>query len=1209
MSTYNPHLLPDIQTLDIDMLKRSELFDADWYVSCFPDVAKSGMDPAEHYLRFAVLLKRNPSPDFDGQRYLEAHPDVAKAGLNPLLHYIREGKKAGFTPTPVARTTSEMHEGASDKALNAPNRRVADGRRLLTRSHNRGHFWYDNHILQALFAQADTITPLPSQVARLLVIAHDFKLLTGCSRSLSHYLNAMSALGGCDLNSIELGPQAHAQVAMNFVDTHDFVIVNSISPFFTNEGMIDLVRQRDATRTAIYLHETEWVFEKLKQTQPERFREFAEALPELNVLCVSHMQKEWLWREYGVENSYVIHEATTLPRPAPLADPASEEDAATSPDMAPQTQAEVLAPVPPKTAAIVHLYYHDLWPEVAAKLQNLGHVGHDLYVTLCSDHPRTDLDEITREIRKTHDQAIILECPNKGMDIGPFVEVINHIAQAKKSYDLIVKVHSKKSLVASGAEAGEAWRKQLFEALLGSPEQVNNILRWFGRDSDVGMIGPKGRMLQLSSHDVREKRNANLEKMEELATRMNVSDTSLNFFAGSMFWCRFGPIAQAIQTAGLTIDDFEPGHAPDKSYGHAMERMFACIIRAARQTVHQIAPFDQVTDTQIGQKPLRILMAGTLQPRKGTTLFSHVADMAANAGLPWKFSWAGMKVSEDVYMSDHVAWLGNLDSEEMFTQLTQCDIFFLSSEDDPFPLCVLEALQARKRVVVYNQTGVSELFDGSNEAPGVVFDTFTPEAAMIALRKAAFFDTDPAAFDKINDSLSVTAFVSRLNEVIGDICQKQTEADLYPAALPEPVLPDPAQAPEAQGAIFATLASAAAWPQLRCALTNLRAMSANIGLYIDPDEGTEHDALATELATLVPQARILSSGGRDGPSFTEALSTFSNTLAEMCDWVVVLNATADVSAQISMLTSPFEVERAMLLLEEEQEGRPIMSRCKEVYQEDNFALLLNRARLRSLADDLHREASTAWTVTDFADWVDAKALHYDPETPLPLGLLKDRYLGEDIYIAASGPSAGYVDKSFFEGKIVIGVNRVFHHIPCKYLVFKEYPGRVLAREIEALNIRPVVARGESGDLEKSKRLRNHLFFTDKRTYFFNHLENGLTAVDLSVIGSDDKLVVSYSSITSAMHLAAYMGARNVILIGHDCGLIDGEATLPGYNTDLTQTPWDQQSQYEEWLGQIEAQTLVVKKMLKKVYGCNVVSINPFVNFGLEGHEYSRRAKA
>jgi len=37
---------------------------------------------------------------------------------------------------------------------------------------------------------------------------------------------------------------------------------------------------------------------------------------------------------------------------------------------------------------------------------------------------------------------------------------------------------------------------------------------------------------------------------------------------------------------------------------------------------------------------------------------------------------------------------------------------------------------------------------------------------------------------------------------------------------------------------------------------------------------------------------------------------------------------------------------------------------------------------------------------------------------------------------------------------------------------------------------------------------------------------------------------------------------------------------------------------------IEAHTLALKRRLKEVYGTNVYSLNPFINFNLEGHEYS-----
>jgi hypothetical protein len=36
-----------------------------------------------------------------------------------------------------------------------------------------------------------------------------------------------------------------------------------------------------------------------------------------------------------------------------------------------------------------------------------------------------------------------------------------------------------------------------------------------------------------------------------------------------------------------------------------------------------------------------------------------------------------------------------------------------------------------------------------------------------------------------------------------------------------------------------------------------------------------------------------------------------------------------------------------------------------------------------------------------------------------------------------------------------------------------------------------------------------------------------------------------------MHLAAYMGAKNIILIGHDCGTLNGEPNFKDYHTDKT----------------------------------------------------------
>lgn len=46
---------------DIDKLRASEHFDAEWYLTQYPDVAALGMDPAEHYLKYGRMLGRAPN--------------------------------------------------------------------------------------------------------------------------------------------------------------------------------------------------------------------------------------------------------------------------------------------------------------------------------------------------------------------------------------------------------------------------------------------------------------------------------------------------------------------------------------------------------------------------------------------------------------------------------------------------------------------------------------------------------------------------------------------------------------------------------------------------------------------------------------------------------------------------------------------------------------------------------------------------------------------------------------------------------------------------------------------------------------------------------------------------------------------------------------------------------------------------------------------
>ncbi|MCA6308235.1 MAG: hypothetical protein IM647_10670, partial [Phenylobacterium sp.] len=76
----------------------ADAMDPDWYRAMNPDVAASGADPADHFLRHGWREGRDPLAAFSVRDYLELYPDVAAAGINPFLHWLKAGQAEGRLP-------------------------------------------------------------------------------------------------------------------------------------------------------------------------------------------------------------------------------------------------------------------------------------------------------------------------------------------------------------------------------------------------------------------------------------------------------------------------------------------------------------------------------------------------------------------------------------------------------------------------------------------------------------------------------------------------------------------------------------------------------------------------------------------------------------------------------------------------------------------------------------------------------------------------------------------------------------------------------------------------------------------------------------------------------------------------------------------------------------------------------------------------------
>ena len=187
-------------------------------------------------------------------------------------------------------------------------------------------------------------------------------------------------------------------------------------------------------------------------------------------------------------------------------------------------------------------------------------------------------------------------------------------------------------------------------------------------------------------------------------------------------------------------------------------------------------------------------------------------------------------------------------------------------------------------------------------------------------------------------------------------------------------------------------------------------------------------------------------------------------------------------------------------------------------------------------------------------------------------------------IVASGASIGYIDKRFFDGKFVIGLNQMAKQIKCDIVVAKEKPTR-FGEEII------VVSKKQYGGGANADNTEGD--------YFFEHNSNKHQTINFP--SDSDWLVVSWSTITSALHLACYLGFTEICLCGHDCGTLDGMITTENYYSGLSDP---RQLAYHNWLKSIEPQTVTVRDWLVEKYGVIIYSINPFVSLNLEGHKFN-----
>ncbi len=236
-------------------------------------------------------------------------------------------------------------------------------------------------------------------------------------------------------------------------------------------------------------------------------------------------------------------------------------------------------------AVVVHLFYPELWDEIRIAVQRIS-LPFDIFVSLvkgASGHMRGPITQV-------FPHAYIFDFENRGRDLAAFLALLQTGALFR--YELVCKLHSKRSPFESD---GDGWRRTLIDGILGSSDQVNQIVSAFRSDPDLGIVVADGNIYSNYEHW-----SGNERLLSELLPRIGISPAvkGRSFPGGSMFWIK--PfLLRTLAGAQVNLNDFEPEPLPrDGALGHSVERMFGLICEDAGMRVAEWSQLKKIKSRQ-----------------------------------------------------------------------------------------------------------------------------------------------------------------------------------------------------------------------------------------------------------------------------------------------------------------------------------------------------------------------------------------------------------------------------------------------------------------------------------------------------------------------------------------------------------------------------------------------------------------------------------
>lgn len=216
----------------------------------------------------------------------------------------------------------------------------------------------------------------------------------------------------------------------------------------------------------------------------------------------------------------------------------------------------------------LHLYYRELWPEIAACIRNFKPYDYDLFITT----PHAD-DVLRETVLSEFPSAEYHILENRGYDIGPFCEILNRLNI--EEYDFIVKLHTKRDFtgfVNLHHFKSSEWRHRLLH-FCSSSVNLERTLNAFATNPKIGMISHGS--LITGPGDFLEEDGVRAEACNILSS-FGLVPRRKEFVAGSCFIARAELLRPLKGKFSLSSFNLSTDHRASKA--HILERLFGYMI-------------------------------------------------------------------------------------------------------------------------------------------------------------------------------------------------------------------------------------------------------------------------------------------------------------------------------------------------------------------------------------------------------------------------------------------------------------------------------------------------------------------------------------------------------------------------------------------------------------------------------------------------------